>query len=358
MALNGIDISSWQAGIDTAKVPCDFVIIKATQGISYVNPDCDRAYQQAKALGKLLGVYHYASGGGAAAEAEYFLKNIEGYLKEAILVLDWEEQENAAWSQGVTYAKAFLDYIKSKTGIAPLIYMSKSVCRQYNWANVATEYGLWAAQYPNDNLTGYQSNPWTDGAGWGAWGSPAIYQYTSSGSLSGWNGKLDLNIAYMDHAAWKQYADPNWSQTGWVKDAVGWWYRHADGSYTKNDWELIDGDWYYFDEKGYAVKNQWIRWKDAWYYFGENCKLATGWIQYNGNWYHLTDNGSMSKGWLVYKGQQYYLNPVEKDGMLEGVMSVGLRQIEGKLYHFDGNGAMEWEIDLKGGTLKAVAEHK
>ena len=48
MSMNGIDISNWQKGIDLTKVPCDFVIIKATQGTDYVNPDYDRAYQQAK----------------------------------------------------------------------------------------------------------------------------------------------------------------------------------------------------------------------------------------------------------------------------------------------------------------------
>ena len=32
MAMNGIDISNWQKGIDLAAVPCDFVIAKATQG--------------------------------------------------------------------------------------------------------------------------------------------------------------------------------------------------------------------------------------------------------------------------------------------------------------------------------------
>ena len=55
--LNGIDISAWQRGIDAASVPSDFVIVKATQGLDYINDDCDRAYQQAKAAGKKLGVY-------------------------------------------------------------------------------------------------------------------------------------------------------------------------------------------------------------------------------------------------------------------------------------------------------------
>ena len=55
MALNGIDISNWQSGINLAVVPCDFVVIKATEGTGYVNPDYERAYRQAKIAGKCLG---------------------------------------------------------------------------------------------------------------------------------------------------------------------------------------------------------------------------------------------------------------------------------------------------------------
>ena len=104
MSMNGIDVSGWQAGINLAAVPCDFVIIKSTQGTSYVNKDCDRAYQQAKAAGKLLGVYHYFSGGDPYAEAEFFVKNIKGYVGEAILVLDWEGEQNSKFSQGPAVA--------------------------------------------------------------------------------------------------------------------------------------------------------------------------------------------------------------------------------------------------------------
>ena len=39
MAMNGIDISSWQSGINLEVVPCYFVVIKVTEGTGYVNPD-------------------------------------------------------------------------------------------------------------------------------------------------------------------------------------------------------------------------------------------------------------------------------------------------------------------------------
>lgn len=206
MSMNGIDVSGWQKGINLKEVPADFVIVKATQGTTYVNPDCDRAYQQAKKAGKLLGVYHYFSGGDPVAEAEFFVKNVKGYIGEAILVLDWEGEQNAKFSQGPAVAKPFLDKVKELTGVRPLIYMSKSVCRAHDWSAVASEYALWVAQYADNNTTGYQSNPWTDSAGYGAWKSPAIFQYSSHGRLSGYSGNLDMDIAYLDAAGWKAYA--------------------------------------------------------------------------------------------------------------------------------------------------------
>lgn len=204
-ALNGYDIASYQSGINIAAVPGDFVIVKATQGISYLNPDFKRSVIATQAAGKLLGMYHYAGGGGAEAEAEHFLYAVRNYLKDGILVLDWESQSNVNFGN-VDYAKRWLDHVRSKTGITPFIYMSKSVCRAYNWTSVAPVYPLWAAQYKNYKETYYQQAPWTDKWSWGAWASPLIYQYTSSGKLPGYNGRLDLDIAYMSPQDWTFYA--------------------------------------------------------------------------------------------------------------------------------------------------------
>lgn len=207
MSMNGIDIASYQAGINLSVVPCDFVIVKATEGTGYVNPDFDRAYDQAVAAGKKVGIYHYANGAsGATAEADYFLYWIGDRVGNAILVLDWEQGGNSAF-YSPAYAKTWLDRVYSKTGVRPIIYMSKSVCRQFDWSAVAPNYGLWVAQYANYSPTGYQSDPWTDNNGYGAWiNGPVIFQYSSSGHLAGWSGNLDLNVAYMDATAWMKYA--------------------------------------------------------------------------------------------------------------------------------------------------------
>lgn len=204
--LNGIDIASYQAGIDLGAVPCDFAIIKATQGTTYVNPDCDRAFQNGLAAGKRLGVYHYASSGGATAEADFFLSQVQGYVGKAILVLDWEAGDNDNFGS-VAYAKEFLDRVYSVTGVKPMIYMSMSVTRQYDWSSVvAGDYALWVAQYPDYNATGYISDPWADGAGTGAWAGYAMIQYTSTGSLPNWGASLDLDLFLGSGADWDAYA--------------------------------------------------------------------------------------------------------------------------------------------------------
>lgn len=203
MTLNGIDISNWQAGINLSAVPTDFVIIKATEGTTYVSPAADTQYQGAKSTGRLLGVYHFATGDGAVEEAKFFLSNVQGYLGEAVLFLDWE---GAVVTQGVGYAKAFLDYVYQQTGIRPLIYMSKAVTNSYDWSTVSANYSLWVAQYADTNPTGYQDNPWTDANGYGSWSGPAIFQYTSTGRLSGYNGNLDLDKFYGDTESWQAYA--------------------------------------------------------------------------------------------------------------------------------------------------------
>ena len=207
MSMNGIDISNWQNGIQVNQVPCDFVICKATQGTTYVNPDCDRAYQQAKNAGKKVGVYHYFGGGNPDTEAEFFVNNSKGYIGEALLALDWEENQNGRFSQGAAAAKPFLDKVYQLTGVRPLIYMNKNTCRSYDWRSVvAGNYGLWVAQYANNNQTGYQSDPWTDSKGTGAFPVIAMHQYSSNGRLSGYSGPLDLDIFYGSASAWDAYA--------------------------------------------------------------------------------------------------------------------------------------------------------
>lgn len=205
MALNGIDVSGWQEGINLAAVPCDFVICKATQGTNFVSSDCVRQVEQARSAGKLFGTYHYIDGSGAVAEADYYLANIENWIGKGILCLDWESNQNSAWGNE-SYLKQMAQRVIEKTGIPPLIYVQQS--RMSAVKPIADELncGLWIAQYANMNTTGYQDSPWNEGKY-----SCAIRQYSSCGRLSGYSGNLDLNKFYGDATAWGKYANPSGS---------------------------------------------------------------------------------------------------------------------------------------------------
>lgn len=203
MSMNGIDISNWQSGIDLDVVPYDFVIAKATQGKTYVSPDCARQVEQARARGKLFGIYHYIDGSGAIGEADFFIDNIKNWVGEGMLCLDWESNQNGAWGNE-DYLRQVAQRVIDRTGIPPVIYVQQSRMAQVKPIADALNCALWIAQYANMNATGYQDAPWNEGAY-----SCAIRQYSSCGRLSGYSGNLDLNKAYMDAAAWKKYANPS-----------------------------------------------------------------------------------------------------------------------------------------------------
>lgn len=205
--MKGIDISNWQANLNAGTINADFVIVKATEGTGYVNAVCDKHYQQAKAAGKKLGVYHFARNGSnsARAEAEFFVNNTKGYHKEAVLVLDWEDGGNVA---NTAWAKQWLDIVQQLTGVKPLIYMSESVVNSHDWTEVVkADYGLWVAKY-RDNVADFNYNMELAGARPSVkyWPFYAIWQWTSSGRLDGYDANLDLNEAYLTAEQWDKYA--------------------------------------------------------------------------------------------------------------------------------------------------------
>ncbi len=198
--MNGIDISAWQGdgNIDLSKVPFDFCIVKATEGTDYKNryftSHCDKLLNKKK----LLGAYHYANGGDVQKEADYFLTYAKKYIGKAVLVLDWEAKNNPMFGvKDLEWCLQWCDYVQKKTGIKPIIYIQKSAMDAVKKAG----YSLWVAQYPDYNETGYQEHPWNEGAY-----NCLIRQYTSVGKLSGYNGNLDLNKAYISAASWNKQA--------------------------------------------------------------------------------------------------------------------------------------------------------
>lgn len=204
MVMRGIDISKWQSGIDLSAVNADFVIVKATEGIGYVDKSCDGFFQKALSLGKKLGFYHFARPtNDPVREADFFYNNCRGYFGKGIPILDWESGNTS----NVMWAKRWLDRVYQLSGVKPVIYMSESVVNANNWSAVAAaDYGLWVAKY-RDNNPDYNYSMANAGSRpkvkW--WKFYCMWQWTSTGRLNGYGGYLDCDVFYGDQSTWDAY---------------------------------------------------------------------------------------------------------------------------------------------------------
>lgn len=206
--MRGVDVSNWQCDIDTYALEADFVVAGATWGIGGFNNTClldgvNQAanYQLGRAVasGKSIGVYHYALGNEASAEADFFVDNVRGYVGDAVLVLDWESQDNSQFGNGL-WIEAWVRRVHDRTKVWPIVYVQASGLGQLT-SFVREHCGVWVAQYASMAATGYQEVPWL----YGAYGE-AMRQYTPNGYVSGYAGRLDLNYFRGERWQWDAYA--------------------------------------------------------------------------------------------------------------------------------------------------------
>lgn len=305
--MNGIDVSAWQpANVTEIVKDYDFVIIKATEGTSYVSPVCNTQYQIAKKRGKKLGVYHFATGADPVAEANFFVKNVKGYIGEAILVLDWEAD---AINRGREWVRSFVRQVKATTGVPPIIYGSASPMRANSIPALAKEEncGIWIAAYPNNNVTGYRNETQLLGS--------VIRQYTSSGRLANYGGNLDLNISTLTPAQWDLYAHNQRSVNKPKPVAPAKPVRKSDDEIAN---EVLLGRWGNGNDRkrklaqaGYNYNviqnlvNKKINVSKAVYHVvlkGENLSIIAN--RYGTNWRKIAKLNNLANPNLIYAGQR------------------------------------------------------
>ena len=200
---NGIDVSSWQPALIGYDVDYDFMIVKATGGNSYRNPNLSLQADAALARGRKLGLYHYAQEPGgwnsAIVEADWFVSNIGPYLGRAVLFLDYEEE---CPGPDRDWVRDFCKRVKERTGVSCQIYTSGSWAKNYiNGLWTDLDVWLWEASWPAGSpvFNGYKpTNAY--------WFSPnqgmKVHQYTSNGRLTGYTKPLDFNAYYGSREEW------------------------------------------------------------------------------------------------------------------------------------------------------------
>ena len=192
----GIDVSRYQGDIDWAQVAASgvkFAILRAgSQNSSgpYIDPYFEQNYAGAKAAGIAVGAYIYTY---AETEAEQndeiltILPALEGKTFEYPVFVDVEDKSltgigKTALTQLV---KRYMDIIDQK-GFVPGWYSYTNYINSYLCPEVLADYPLWVADYRSS--LGYT-------------GDYHIWQYTSSGSVPGISGKVDLNRDYHHYIA-------------------------------------------------------------------------------------------------------------------------------------------------------------
>lgn len=197
-----IDISSYQATLNLVAVSNSIqgVIVKATEGTNYVNPYCDKHYQQAKKCNLLRGFYHFAGTDKPEAEAEYFWNNCRNYFRCGIPILDWEGNQSVDW------VNRFVRHLKDISGIWCWIYANPW---RFNQGGVEKNCARWVASYPAvSHPTFAQAAQWNCPK---ADGNVVAWQFCSDGRLNGYNGNLDCSLYYGDKESWLKYAGVNGS---------------------------------------------------------------------------------------------------------------------------------------------------
>ena len=209
----GVDINtSLQKNFDPTIVKNNggsFIIVKISEGLdNSLYTDWKRVVDKAISIGLDVGLYHFITDGNYERQANLFANTAGDYAKKCTLWLDFETGVigNEIRVLDESHKNGAIDFINRVTEISGNqcgIYMAASTTNKFDWSSIANKARLWRAQYANYNPMGFTSDFWQDGSNNGAWGkNVAIYQYTSSGHLNGWNGALDLNYTDFPDGTW------------------------------------------------------------------------------------------------------------------------------------------------------------
>lgn len=188
---DGIDVSHWQGTIDWTKVDnagVTFAFMKATEGTYYTDTQFTTNWAATKKAGILRGAYHFAQPGksSGAAQARYFVSKVGSFKEAGTLppVLDLEVTGGLGASALRSWVSSWLTTTEQLTGRTPILYFSPSFWEDHLGNSTAyTRYPLWIAHYTT------ATQPRVPG-GWPTW---TFWQRTSSGSVPGISGSVDMN---------------------------------------------------------------------------------------------------------------------------------------------------------------------
>lgn len=186
----GIDVSHYNGNIDWQQVEAagkTFAFIKATEGTKYQDNQFLINVQGARDANILVGAYHFlnaTTADGARQEAANFARAIDsaGGRLDLPPVMDYENNPKGLTpSQISEVAHAFLDEMERLTGRQPIVYTGNVFASKFD--PTFSMYKLWVARYSTTQKP-------TAVPAWNNWWA---WQYSSTGSVPGIQGQVDLD---------------------------------------------------------------------------------------------------------------------------------------------------------------------
>ncbi len=199
MSIKGLDVSEFQGIVDWAQVKnagYQFAMLRAGYGYRTPDQQFQRNAAECNRVGIPAGAYWFCyalSPEDARKEADGCLEVIAPYRMEYPICYDIEHASlTYAEQNGVTFTpslatqivKAFCDRIEER-GYFAMYYSNQNFLETYLSRDLNRRYALWFARYGSRY----------DGIDYGIW------QYTSTGSIPGITGNVDLDTGYVDYAS-------------------------------------------------------------------------------------------------------------------------------------------------------------
>ena len=194
--VSGLDVSNWQGTImwpQVAAAGYTFAFLKATEGGWYVDPTYAFNRASANASGIIIGAYDFAqpstTRGQPEAEADFFVNIAMPATGDLMPVLDLETTNGLSPANLQSWVTHWLYEVYARTGQRAAIYTSPSF-----WTNsmggstwfAENGFPLWEAHWTAATGPTVPASTWA-GYGWTFW------QWTSSGTVPGISGRVDLD---------------------------------------------------------------------------------------------------------------------------------------------------------------------
>ena len=201
--IHGIDVSRYQQTIswdavrqmNVQGIELGFAFIKATEGVSSVDPNFRRNWRRSKQAGVVWGAYHFfIPTRDGKLQAKNFIKHVDLQSGDLPPVLDIEQTYKVKPDQLRKEIKAWLDVIENYYSVKPMIYTYIDFYENY-LQGYFDDYPLWVAHYLQPHQPRISRN-------WSFW------QHSEKGRVNGIASKVDFNVFNGDSVSFRSLLVP------------------------------------------------------------------------------------------------------------------------------------------------------